>query len=102
MPNREADPLNGIYKVLGALEADVRTIKHSQNGASMKLDMIGAVVVQVEELNKSKDNHEQRINSLEDQRGILTGAKLLLVFLVQTIIACFAAFAGGGWVAGRH
>lgn len=70
MPNRDTDPLNGIYKVLGALEADVRTIKHSQNGASMKLDAIGAIVVQVEDLGRAKDDHEQRINSLEaaDQR----------------------------------
>lgn len=103
MPNRiPANPLNDIYKVLGSLEADVRTIKHSQNGASMKLDVIGSMVVQIDELNKAKDDHGQRIGTLEDQRSVLTGAKLLLIFIVQTIIACIAAFAGGGWFSGKH
>jgi hypothetical protein len=84
MPTRNTgDPLNGIYKVLGELEADVRTIKHSQNGASMKLDVIGTVVSQVEDLNNARTDHEKRLHTLEDESQRRQGAVNLFGWLAR-------------------
>lgn len=42
------------------------------------------------------------VDALKAQSNKLTGAKLLFVFVIQTVIACVAGFAGGGWFSGGH
>lgn len=99
-----SDPLNGIFKVLGELEADVRTIKHSQNGASMKLDVIGTVVAQVEDLNNARTDHEKRLHTLEDESQRRQGAVNLFSWLARhwpfTLVIA-AGIALWHWLAGH-
>lgn len=101
---RPDEPLNGIYEKLGELVADVRTIKHSQNNASMKLDALGGVMKTVEALDKAKDDHEQRINSLEDAEQRRKGAVGLFEWFARhwpftIIVAAIIAF--WTWLTGR-
>lgn len=53
-----------------------------------------AVEKAVAPLAAKQADHDQRLDTLEAQRNMLTGAKLLIIFLVQTFIAAMTALAG--------
>jgi hypothetical protein len=105
MPTRQTDPLNGIYKVLGELEADVRTIKHSQNNTSAKIDAISVLVERVDDLAKAKADHEQRLHLLEGEserrKGAVSVAQWFANHWPFTIILTGLAIVWA-WLSGRH
>ena len=86
-----ADPLNGIFKELGELVAEVRTLKHSSNNTGQKLDAVGekigkleTLAVTVEELVRDRDDHEMRLKHLERTDVRDEGARGVILWLLQS------------------
>lgn len=77
----EPADINGIYKELGQLVADMRTIKHEVANISQKIDPIAAFAVTQAEHGRKLEDHEGRIIVLETDKHRREGAIGLVEWL---------------------
>lgn len=82
MPTRNVGEGGGnTDRLLGELIAEVRTVKHGQQNAELKLDGINHLVEQVKEMKVEQDKHHFRIAVLEADKNRREGAVGLVEWL---------------------
>lgn len=66
--------VHSIFEKLGALDATMRDVKHSNNNLAQKVESLGQIVVRTAALQEAMTNHDERINALEADRHRREGA----------------------------
>lgn len=107
MPGRDVgegeDNGRSIDRLLGELIAEVRAVKHNQNNSMQKLDAVGRLVDQVQEMKEEQDRHNLRLAVLEADKNRREGAIGLVEWLsrhwpfaiLATALLTFVAWANG-------